>query len=123
ARDGARMRVQISVPTALPMLPAAVEVAAYRIVTEAVTNAARHGGAHRADVRLGVVADCRFSVEVVDDGRRGSDPWIPGVGLVSMRERAAELGGSCSAGPGPGGGGRVRALLPLWPAGSGSGAP
>ena len=93
----------------LPDLPAAVEVAAYRIVTEALANIARHSTSRTADVRL----DCRddgLHVEVLDSGT--SDGWRPGVGLSSMRERATELGGSLEAGPGADGG-RVHALLPL----------
>ena len=54
-----------------------------------------------------------LSIEVSDDGTGPQSPWQAGFGLISMRERAAELGGSCEAGPGPGGGGRVTASLPL----------
>jgi signal transduction histidine kinase len=90
-------------------LPAAVEVAAYRIVTEALTNVARHSTSDSAAVRLDPAAD-GLHLEVTDHGRSGA--WRPGVGLSSMRERATELGGTLEAGPGPGGG-RVAALLPL----------
>ena len=93
----------------LPELPAAVEVAAYRIVTEALTNIARHSASRSAAVRL-VVDASGLRLEVTDPGTGG--PWRAGVGLSSMRERAAELGGSLEAGPGPEGG-RVAALLPL----------
>ena len=92
-----------------PDLPAAVEVAAYRIVTEALTNVARHSNGPSARVRLGCTGR-GLSVEVTDVGQSGE--WRSGVGLESMRERAAELGGTLEAGPGPGGG-RVAALLPL----------
>ena len=111
---------QISAPSDLPPLPAAVEVAAYRIITEAMTNAARHSGARRVDVQLALV-DRDLVIEIRDDGASGDGAsgdgtaptaWSPGVGLISMRDRAAELGGSCQAGPGPGGG-RVTASLPL----------
>ncbi|MFI0479170.1 sensor histidine kinase [Actinomadura sp. 9N215] len=94
----------------LPALPAAVEAAAYRIAVEALTNAVRHSGAARVDVRIR--ADGRLCVEVADDGTGPGREWRPGVGIRSMRERAAELGGTCTAGPGPGGG-RVTAALPL----------
>ncbi|TYK42848.1 two-component sensor histidine kinase [Actinomadura decatromicini] len=94
----------------LPALPAAVEAAAYRIAVEALTNAVRHSGASRVDVR--VRADGRLHVEVADDGTGPDRAWRPGVGIRSMRERAAELGGTCAAGPGPDGG-RVTAALPL----------
>jgi two-component system, NarL family, sensor kinase len=108
--DGGSVPVEISAPENLPPLPAAVEVAAYRIITEAMTNAARHSGATRIDVRL-TLAD-GLCIEVRDDGGAAGG-WQPGFGLISMRERAAELGGSCQAGPARGGGGRVTARLPL----------
>ena len=85
-------------------------MAAYRIVTEALTNVARHSTSASASVRL-EPADDGLHLEVTDRGGR-SGVWRPGVGLSSMRERAAELGGTLEAGPGPGGG-RVAALLPL----------
>ena len=76
-------------------LPAAVEVAAYRIAAEAVTNAVRHAEADAVGVVL-AAHDAGLEVEVRDDGGGLSDALVPGVGLASMRERAAELGGSCS---------------------------
>jgi len=108
-RAGDPVAVQVTAPEEFPDLPAAVEVAAYRIVTEALTNVARHSTSASASVRLDPAAD-GLHLEVTDLG--GSDPWRPGVGLSSMRERAAELGGTLEAGPGPAGG-RVSALLPL----------
>ncbi|PWJ56346.1 Histidine kinase-, DNA gyrase B-, and HSP90-like ATPase [Quadrisphaera granulorum] len=93
-------------------LPAAVEVAAYRIAGEAVTNAARHARATRCSVHLGRRGSA-LEVVVDDDGR-GIDPAAPaGVGLASLKERARELGGSCTVTCPPGGGTRVEALLPL----------
>lgn len=103
-------RITVSARAPLPSLPAAVEVAAYRIATEAITNVLRHAGASRAEVL--VYADGLLHVEVNDDGRPGTDPWRRGIGLTSMRERAEELGGGCVAGPTPGSG-RVHATLPL----------
>lgn len=101
ARDGAERR-----------LPAAVEVAAYRITAEALTNVVRHSGATRADVRLGLTGDALL-VEVSDDGR-GIPPEVQaGVGLLSLRERAAELGGRTEITCPEPGGTRVRAWLPL----------
>jgi two-component system, NarL family, sensor kinase len=107
--EGLPMRVTVAA-SSLPGLPAAVEVAAYRIATEALTNVARHAGARTARVDLAVDGPLRLSV--ADDGP-GTLPWRPGVGLSSIRDRVAELGGSCSAGPDAGGGGRVTAVLPL----------
>ncbi|MEV0568518.1 sensor histidine kinase [Dactylosporangium sp. NPDC050588] len=95
----------------LPPLPAAVEVAAYRIVTEAITNAVRHGRPTRCHVTLR--ADHALHLEVRDDNR--GDPgaaWTRGVGLRSMHERAGELGGTLTAGP-TDQGGLVHAQLPL----------
>lgn len=91
-------------------LPAAVEVAAYRIVMESLTNAARHGRSEVATVALTRDQDA-LHVDVTDNGS-GSQPWQRGVGLASMQERVAEVGGTLSAGPGPRGG-EVRATLPL----------
>jgi two-component system NarL family sensor kinase len=98
---------------ALPTLPAAVEVAAYRIITEALTNVVRHAGAEHAWVSV-VATDGALRVEVADDGvglgeRRGSH----GMGLAAMAERAAELGGTCDLGVGDGGGTRVTVSLPM----------
>ncbi len=95
----------------LPELPAAVEVAAYRIGTEAMTNAVRHAGAARCSLRLRGGADLTLVVE--DDGRGLGADRGTGVGLSSMHERAAELGGEFRLEPRPGGGTRVIARLPL----------
>ncbi|TFV86733.1 sensor histidine kinase, partial [Blastococcus sp. CT_GayMR20] len=98
-------------------LPAAVEVAAFRITQEAMTNAVRHSGASSIAVRLTGSPDA-VGIEVVDDGAGLPDDVPAGLGLQSMRDRAAELGGSCSIGPAPGGGTRVTAVLPLDPEGA-----
>lgn len=96
----------------LPPLPAAVEVAAYAIVREALTNAARHAAAASVAVRLAVSASA-LVVEIRDDGRGVSAHVRPGVGFRSMRERAAELGGACTVTAAPGGGTLVSAALPV----------
>ena len=93
-------------------LPAAVEVAAYRIVGEALTNIARHADA--TDVRLSIdLADDDLLVEVADDGVGIAPGRIAGVGLSSRRERAAELGATTTITSPPGGGTVVSARLPL----------
>ena len=95
------------------MLPAAVEVAAYRIVTEALANVARHAHASHASVTVSVADG--LCLDVQDDGTASTangDGWRPGVGLQSMAERVAEVGGTLQAGPTPTGG-RVHAMLPL----------
>ncbi|GAA1626733.1 sensor histidine kinase [Georgenia ruanii] len=93
-------------------LPAAAEVAAYRIVTEALTNAARHTASRTVTVTVTREGD-DLQVAVTDDDAGSVDrEWVPGIGLTSMQERAEELGGRLLAGPTPSGG-RVVALLPL----------
>lgn len=112
----AGLDVEVSCPPGLRVPSAAVEVAAYRIVTEAVTNVVRHAAAGRCTVTLDLDRGWLL-VEVADDGRGvGSAP--AGVGTASMRERAAELGGEMTVGPRPGGGTVVRARLPVDGAGS-----
>ncbi len=101
--------VRLETPSSLPPLPHSVEVAAYRVATEALNNVVRHAQARAATVRL--QAGDRLDVEVVDDGG-GRGPWIPGVGLQAMSARATELGGSFEAGPDDQGG-RVLASFPL----------
>ena len=111
-QEAGGMRVDLAAAEPLPPLPAAVEVAAYRLVTEAVTNAARHSGGSTCRVRLEPVAGA-LEVEVTDDGCGVSEAADGGVGLGSMRERAEELGGSFSLGAAPSGGTRVLARLPF----------
>jgi signal transduction histidine kinase len=103
--------VLVEAPVELPPLPAAVEVAAYRIALEALTNVARHAGADTCTVRLTV--NGTLELEIADDGKGiPSDPRS-GVGLTSMRERAEEIGGTCTIELRPDGGTRVRASLPV----------
>ena len=98
--------------TARP-LPAAVALAAYRIVQEALTNVTRHAGRPAtATVRLGYAPD-QLTVEVTDDGPGAEDISGTGSGLLGMAERAAALGGQLDAGPRPDGGFRVAARLPV----------
>lgn len=103
--------VRVSVHGELTRLPAAAEVAAYRIVCEALVNVARHAAADTCEIRL-IMTNGELEVEVVDDGRGMSQQAAPGVGLIAMRERARELGGRCTVGSGNGGGTRVHAVLP-----------
>lgn len=103
--------VEVEGPTGMPPLPAAVEVAAYRIAMEAMTNVARHSGAFRCTVTVAV--NGAVEVTVVDNGTGPRDGATPGVGWGSMRDRAAELGGSCSVSRRHDGGTMVRAIIPL----------
>jgi signal transduction histidine kinase len=100
----------------LGTLSAAVEVAAYRIVAESLTNVVRHAGAGSARVRL-ERTDGDLAVEVTDDGVGIGEDVQAGVGLLSVRERAAELGGRTHVSCPPSGGTVVRAVLPLGPTG------
>ncbi len=93
-------------------LPAAVEVAAYRIGQEAVTNALRHAEAGTVTLTLRTTADA-LELDVADDGRGLPDAPQPGLGIRAMHERAAELGGVVRIGPGPTRGTRVHVRLPL----------
>jgi two-component system, NarL family, sensor kinase len=106
--DARPMRVALDAGD-LPQLSAAVEVAAYRITVEALTNSARHSGCDEASATL-AVSDRDLVIEVRDRG--GSRTWTPGVGLASMRERAAEVGGTLSTDHSEAGS-LVRAVLPL----------
>jgi len=106
-----RLTCDVDAPDPMPPLPAAVEVAAFRIAQEALTNVARHAGARRAAVSITVAGD--LALEVRDDGRGLPDGHRTGVGLTSMRERATELGGSFAIARGEGGGTVLRVGLPL----------
>jgi signal transduction histidine kinase len=113
AEGAATLEVTVTVDGDLTGLPAAVEVAAYRIALEAITNVLRHARARRCTVTLSRGDD--LDVEVVDDGRGLPDDPVTGVGLVSMRERVAELGGRLTIGSDPRTGMRVSAHLPISP--------
>jgi two-component system, NarL family, sensor kinase len=92
-------------------LPAAVEVAAYRIALEAMTNTARHAAATEATVRVSL--DGALNLEISDNGTGLPVAYRAGVGIRSMRERAAELGGHVSIEPGTTTGTLIRATIPL----------
>ena len=129
--DGGAIVVDFDLPATVPTLPAAVESAAYRIIVEAFTNAVRHARPRQVWVHLRIGRE--LHIELRDDGgdrpdaaartvetadvertvSRAAMTWRTGVGLRSMFERAAELGGSCVAGPSAAGG-VVTARLPLW---------
>jgi two-component system, NarL family, sensor kinase len=104
------LSITVDGPADLPPLPAAVEVAAYRIALEALTNAVRHSGARTCSVRFGLNGG--LDIEVSDDGI-GCRPYRAGVGIMSMRERASEVGATLTIGPGPTGGTRVHTVLPI----------
>ena len=104
------IKVIVDAPESMPALPSAVEVAAYRIAAEALTNVVRHSDAKLASVRL-AAEDGTLEMIITDDGSTTA-PWSPGLGLASIKTRATEVGGACEAGP-TAEGGRVVAVLPL----------
>jgi signal transduction histidine kinase len=113
----AGLAVKLQINGTRPPLPAGVDLSAYRIVQEALTNVVKHAGSARAQVVVGY-GDQDVTVEVIDDGRgavtSASDGQAgTGHGLIGMRERVQAFGGDLEAGPRPGGGFRVAARLPL----------
>jgi signal transduction histidine kinase len=103
----------LEAPDELPPLPAAVEVACYRIVQEALTNVSRHARASACTLRLACADGRALTIEVTDDGVGLPETPEGGVGLSSMRERAAELGGECEIVRSRPSGTRVFARLPF----------
>ncbi len=106
-----KLKVLVEAPETLPALPAAIEVAVYRIVQEALNNVARHAGAETCRITLSVANEA--CIEIIDDGRGlPAEPHM-GVGLLAMRERAVELGGTCVIEAAQPCGTRIHARLPL----------
>jgi signal transduction histidine kinase len=105
--------VQLSLPDGLDRLPADVQLAAYRITQEAVTNVLRHASATHVAVAV-CEDDAALVVQIRDDGRVGEE-FRPGNGLLGMRERVASFGGHLDLQAEPGRGLRIRARLPLGP--------
>jgi signal transduction histidine kinase len=106
------LAVEVRIEGESRALPPTVDVSAYRIVQEALTNTLKHSAASHADVHLRYWPD-ELELEIVDDGRsNGDEPSGPGgLGLIGMRERAALHGGQLTVGPAPGGGFAVKARL------------
>jgi signal transduction histidine kinase len=107
----AGLAVELTAPAQIADVPPSVDLSAYRIVQEALTNTLKHAHAStaRVDVRR---SNGTLEIAVVDDGRDG-EPGPPGHGIIGMRERAAMFGGTLTAGPAPGGGFAVHARIPL----------
>jgi signal transduction histidine kinase len=108
---GVRVEVDMDWRGSREPLPADIDLAAFRIVQEAVTNVVRHARTDRCRVSI-AQQDGQLSIEVTDNGCGGTATGT-GYGITGMRERAALLGGDFSAGPRPGGGFRVAARLPV----------
>jgi signal transduction histidine kinase len=106
--------VKLTVEGERVVLPAGVDLCAYRIVQEALTNALKHAGPAHAEVLLRY-GDKGLDIEVTDDGRGRAEPNGDGAGhgLIGMRERVALYGGELRTGPRPGGGFEVHAHLPM----------
>jgi two-component system NarL family sensor kinase len=109
--NGRAPHFDVNAPAQLPALSAAVEVAAYRIVLEAMANVSRHARAERCDVRIAI--NGALEIEIRDDGTGIDRDRCVGVGLSSMRERAEELGGRFEVESASGRGTVVHAMLPL----------
>jgi signal transduction histidine kinase len=107
----AGVKVDVEWPGSWEPLPADIDLSAFRIIQEAVTNVVRHAGTDECRVVIDQ-RDGQLSIEVTDNGRGGGVAGA-GYGITGMRERTALLGGDLSAGPRPGGGFRVTARLPL----------
>ena len=104
--------VDLDIPEALPALPAAVEVAVYRISQEALVNVARHADAKHCQLRLSIRVGT-LCLDISDDGKGIPVSHGIGVGLHAMHERASELGGSCITSQGASGGTLIQVRLPL----------
>jgi signal transduction histidine kinase len=108
----AGLPVELRVEGAGRAIPLGIELTAYRVVQEALTNALKHAGEARASVRLRY-EPAAIELEVTDDGAGATNGHVGGHGLAGMRERVSVFGGEMSAGPRPGGGFGVRVRLPL----------
>lgn len=111
ARQNGAPYLTLTAPATLPPLPAAVEVAAYRIALEALTNAVRHAQAHTCQLHLQI--NSGLHLQIRDDGIGLPIGYQAGIGLSSMRERAAELGGTFQIESKPGEGTAISVQLPL----------
>ena len=113
----AGVRVDLTVRGERPQLPAGLDLAAYRVIQEAVTNVIKHAAADRCQVTVAYQEDT-LTLEVTDNGSGsaasgGSEPTVAGNGIIGMRERAAMYDGEIRAAPLPGRGFQVTARFPL----------
>jgi signal transduction histidine kinase len=106
------LTVSLVVPDECPPLAAAAEVAVFRIASEAINNVVRHAEATMCEVTL-EIGESRLRLEVVDNGRGLPEGVVSGVGTISMRERAEEIGGRCEIASLPSSGCRVSVELPI----------
>lgn len=108
----ANLQITLDAPEQLPALPAAVEVAAYHIVLEALANVIRHAAAQRCIIKLQIVSS-QIHLTICDDGKGLSPDDVAGIGLRSMRERAEELGGVFLLSASTSGGTQLTVHLPM----------
>ncbi len=108
----ARMPIEVELDLTAERFPAAVEAAAYYVVSEALANVVKYAGASRVDVRVSADAGRLLVVEVAADGAGGADPQV-GTGLDGLADRVAALDGSFELESPPGQGTRIRASIPL----------
>lgn len=109
----AQIQVMADLPQELPSLSAAVEVAVYRIIQEALANVVRHARAHSCSLCLFTTPSGLLIIEIGDDGVGMPSPIVLGVGIRSMRERVAELGGTCLIAASATGGTRISVRIPF----------
>ena len=108
--------ITLEMPDPMPELPAAVEVATYRVSMEAVTNVVKHAKARHCNVRIGLrEKPAQLELVIEDDGKGLPVPVTSGIGLQSMRERAEELGGTFRVDGAEQGGTRVIVTIPVQP--------
>ena len=111
AGSGAALKIVVVAPDALPEIPAAIEVAAFRIVQEALNNVIRHADASKCTITIAL--DDALHIVIEDDGIGLTENVRSGVGLHSMRERAQEVGGDCVIESGTRQGVAVQVTLPV----------
>ncbi len=109
--SGQELRIRVECPSVLRRMTPEVKQAAYFIVSEALTNVAKHARASECRVRV-TAFKLGIRICVIDNGTGCPVDPVPGVGMISMMERASELGGNCSVSRGLSGGTEVRAFLP-----------
>ncbi|HEX2240679.1 MAG TPA: sensor histidine kinase, partial [Actinomycetota bacterium] len=109
---GTGLPVELEIDGSDRPLPASIELSAYRIVQEGLTNALKHANASAVDVRI-TYGDSQLSIEIVDDGRGLTRNGAEGHGLIGIRERVAMYNGKMEVGSRAEGGFRLRAVIPL----------
>jgi two-component system NarL family sensor kinase len=110
--QGSAVCIEVFAPDPMPKLPAAVEVAVYRIASEALHNVVKHAQATACEIRIDVDGGCLI-LKIIDNGKSSAINVSPGVGLNSMKERAVELGGSLLLQPVDPSGTCVLARIPI----------